>query len=462
MNLNGEAAPLHKELSRLIHSIYLSLKSKPIFNYLEQLLESQYYPIEKLRNMQADRLKRVVRHAYQNTEYYKKAFDRANIKLNRITTLEDLRFLPILSKETVRNHLNDLIAQDHDRPTYFTYTSGSTGQPMKFLRDSEAAAWYWAAEYRGPVWHGWEVGDKYGYFWGVHHTVSKKNKDKLGDLLLNRIRFSAHDFSEERATSFYQKCLEFKPLYFWGYPSSIYNFSKKLYDLGLDGRSLNLKFIKTSSEMLYEFQREMLEESFGCTVYNDYGACEVGHIGFECPLGGMHLSIENFCVEILNNNYQPVEEGESGKVVLTNLVNFAMPLIRYEIGDIASLSADSCPCGRSLPLLDSLEGRSCDVVIDQDGKQLHCVVLSYLIKEVAHREGLNSASQIRFIQRERNKMLVQIVKGPTFSSSLTDFLSFNVKKILGSSCIVSFDFPEEIPVEQSGKFRYFISELTTR
>ena len=368
--------------------------------------------------------------------------------------------MPVLSRETIRNAFDDLLSQSHDRPTYQTYTSGSTGQPLKIIRDAEAAAWYWASEYRGREWHGWNVGDKYGFFWGIPRDSIGKKRELLKDPLLNRIRFSANEIPEKQARSFYQKCMRFKPEYFWGYPSSIYDFARVITTLRLDGKALDVKLIKSSAEMLHEFQKEFLEATFDCKVYNDYGACELGHVAFECPQGRMHLSIENCCIEILDNNDRPVDDGKIGKVVLTNLVNFAMPLIRYEIGDMASLSTENCPCGMSLPLIKNIKGRSIDRVIDENGNVMGDHVLYYLIEDIARKEKLDSVRQIKFIQRARNELIVKIVKGTNFTDTITDFLTSEIHGILGPSFQIRFEFPDQIPVEESGKFRYFISELS--
>jgi phenylacetate-CoA ligase len=451
---------MNSRLAKSLYNLYCAVKNKPVPGYLEWLDETQYYPLSRLREIQLERLKRVVEYAYQHTQYYRREFDRLKITPDQLRSLENIELLPVLSKETVRNHYNELISKDHERSTYQNFTSGSTGRVLKFVRDADAAAWFWAAEYRGPQWHGWEIGDRYGFFWGVPLNSSRRRKERIKDLLQNRIRFSAHDLSESQAESFYQKCLEFKPEYFWGYPSAIYRFAKVLSQKNLSGSALNLKFIKSSSEMLHDFQVDLLESTFGCRVYNDYGACEVGHIAFECPRGGMHLSIENFFIEILDDNNEPVADGIKGKVVFTNLVNLAMPLIRYEIGDIASLSNQSCSCGRSLPLLNDLVGRTDDMVLDENGDVIHDSVLGYLIKEVFKKEKMDSVLQIRFIQRVKGELIAQIVKGPSFSDIIIKKIEKEIPRLLGSSFRIQFQFPDKIPVDTSGKFRYFISEIS--
>jgi phenylacetate-CoA ligase len=197
-----------------------------------------------------------------------------------------------------------------------------------------------------------------------------------------------------------------------------------------------------------------LEEVFGCRVVNEYGAAEVGIIGFECADGGIHITSENVYLEVLRDG-GPAEEGEVGEVVVTGLRNHAMPLIRYKLGDLAIPSKEYCPCGRELPLIKSIEGRDNDIVVTSAGKILHSEIFAYINRNLI-KEGYH-IREFKIIQNAKDMLRVLVPRDTRDNTLLA--LRQQIKKHIGSDMRILVEHVDEIPRERSGKVRYFVSEL---
>jgi phenylacetate-CoA ligase len=278
--------------------------------------------------------------------------------------------------------------------------------------------------------------------------------EALKDFVMNRKRISAFDMSEKSMEEYYETCKRFKPKFLYGYTSALYKFAQYLQDNNKVRHLLNLKVVISSSETLYGHQRRLLEEVFGCKVANEYGTAEVGIIAFECPHGGMHITSENVYVELLRNG-QPVKEGQTGEVVVTGLRNYAMPLIRYKLGDLATRSAKSCPCGRGLPLLESIQGRDNDMVVTSNGNVLHSEIFAYINRDLIEEGFL--VKEFKITQKARDKLKVLVLKG--VKENVIEAMRRKIEERVGGNIKIDFEPVEKIPLEKSGKVRYFTSEL---
>jgi phenylacetate-CoA ligase len=260
--------------------------------------------------------------------------------------------------------------------------------------------------------------------------------------------------SPDNLTKCYKYCEKVRPVFMYGYSSALHRFAKFLDENGIDGSSLNLKVIICTSEVLYEHQRKLLEKVFGCRAINEYGAAEVGIIAFECPEGGIHITSENVFLEILADG-KPVKDGEMGEVVITGLRNYGMPLIRYRLGDLATISYEKCSCGRGLPLLKSINGRDNDLVICENGKVMHSEIFAYINRDLIRRGVV--VREFKIIQSASGGLRILVEKQT--DQGAVEALGDAVRRHVDNDVVINFEFVNRIPAEKSGKVRYFVSEM---
>jgi phenylacetate-CoA ligase len=323
---------------------------------------------------------------------------------------------------------------------------------LHFEKDRRALALNDAIMWRCYDWYGIAAGDKQVRFWGVPVANSARRKERLKDFILNRIRISAFDISEHACLEQYKRIRKFKPDYFYGYTTAIYGFCLFMEKLGIDLNSLNLKAVICTAEKMHPHHEELFKDIFDCPVVDEYGSSENGIIGFQCKNKNMHMMSDHLCIEFLDENDKPVKSGELGRVVITDLESYAMPLLRYDIGDMGRPSDETCACGVNLPLMHIVEGRREDFIRTENGKLVHAAYLCYTLKE-------DSVHEFKMYQKSIDRLSVQIVKSPSFNDDSERQLMRNLKTALGDDMSIRFEYVERIPRESSGKLRYFVSEL---
>ncbi len=437
------------------HIIYYPiqfLRGQRVKKCLHQVMSHQNSSIEELTVIRDRKISNLVNYAYEHIPYYRHKFDERDIHPSLIKGYKDLAYLPILSKHDILTNENKLVANLSNQKLYTRKTSGSTGMTLHFQKEAEALALNEAIMYRCYAWYGVDIGDKQARFWGVPVDSIARRKEQLKDLILNRIRISAFDISDKSCREQYKRIKRFRPTYFYGYTTAIYGFCSFARKLGLDLNELELKVVICTAEKMYPHHRELFNEVFDCPVVDEYGSSENGIIAFQCVLGNMHVMADHLAIEFVDQKGKIVKPGELGRVVITDLGGYAMPLIRYEIGDMGIYSEHACSCGVTLPLMDIVEGRKEDFIRTRDGKLVHAAYLCYTLKDDAIHE-------FKMYQKSLDRFLVQIVKSPRFDSDSEQRLLINLRSALGDGVSIIFEYLERIPREVSGKLRYFVSEL---
>lgn len=450
---------------RVTYPQYQKLRRRPGLSCLEELKESQWFSSARLQELQWKKLEKLLVHAYMNVPYYRELLDRLSLEPQDIKSPADLSRIPLLKKQNIRDMAKKLKAQDRDRPCESIGTSGSTGIPLTILKDSAAMGYYMSAVWRGRSWWGWELGDRQLGLWGQPINEKQSLRRKLG---LFAVNFAAHlgencvvlsPFSLNRQTvhECYKRMRRFRPKVVFGYASSLHMLAQLFQEEDLDGKSLGIQGIHSTAEMLYGYRRKLMESVFGCQVFNVYATNEVSVIAFQCPDGNMHITDENILIEFIRDA-QPVGRGEPGSIVVTDLNNYSMPLIRYEIGDIGVKSEEKCSCGRGLSLLDSITGRDDDQVCLGNGQATNPLVFGYIFDEVNERNN-GAIKEWKVVQKSPESFLIRIVAAGCRQEDLTSCASDVIKYKLGEDLELSFDFVDHIPREQSGKLRAFVSEI---
>jgi len=216
---------------------------------------------------------------------------------------------------------------------------------------------------------------------------------------------------------------------------------------------LGIKVAFVTSERLYDEQRETIASVFGCRVANGYGGRDAGFIAHECPVGGMHISAEDIIVETLDESGRAVGADVPGEIVVTHMATADFPFVRYRTGDIGVLDKRACPCGRGLPLLKEIQGRSTDFVVASDGTVMHGLALIYAIRDLPGIEGF------KIIQHDRRRTEVLIVPGDSYERECETRIRGDFRKRLGTDVEVTISAVASIPREASGKYRYVVSKV---
>lgn len=446
-------APIAKHI---IHPLWAFKDGETHMSLWRELEKSQHFTPERLNDLQLTRLKTMLKHAYDNSPFYKKRFDEAGVSVDEVRDFLDISGIPPLTKEDIQNNKEELRAANIPESDLMPdRTGGSTGKPLQYYRDKRRMDYLRAAAMRHDRWANYQVGDKMAVIWGNRHDFSKGQafKARMRNRLLDRKRVLDSSFvTEERMMEFAQTLREFQPKAILAYANSCALFARFLIDQGIC--DIKVESIITSAEMLREGEREVIEEAFGGKVFNRYGCREMGVIATECEEhSGMHINAECAFVEFVRDG-RPADIGKNGDLLITDLLNFGMPFIRYRIEDVAIQTDRRCSCGRGLPLMEKVSGRVTDFLIARDGRRVSGASLTIYL--IANTPGVRQAQIVQELPSELN---LRIVRGPDFTDDSIEFLHMKVPEFFGHDMKLNFEFVESIPKEASGKYRFSICNL---
>jgi phenylacetate-CoA ligase len=441
-------------LKRIVFPAWQHLKHQNSLQLLPYLEETQWLTTTDLLDLQWKRIGALLQHGYENVPYYRAVMQDAQLDPASIAQDRSLERLPLLDRSTVRQQVQRLRATNVSPDRFVPNgTGGSTGEPLQFFDDRKEAAWSDAATWRSQRWYGIDVGDRCAYLWGSNFDLSKYQgfKGRLRSRALNLLMLPAWELSERTASKFWTRLADFKPRLLIGYAGAIHEWARLL---GNDRDSIpELAAIIVSAETLYEEWRSVIENCFKVPVYNRYGGRDLHFVAQECPVRkGLHINSETVLVEIVKNG-RPTPPGEVGEIVITRLDNFAMPFIRYRSGDLGALAGSLCDCGRSLPLLQKIEGRIQDAIITADGRIVSGLLFAHMIKDCP------DVKEFQVHQLTINRLVILIVlqsEGRFPSRRRIDRI---VRQYMGENLQIIFELRESIPFAHSGKRRITISHL---
>lgn len=439
----------------VVYPLWVAKDHSPRLRYLAELEKSQYYDLTRLKELQTRKLLDMVAYAYRETVHYRAAFDEWGVHPRDIKDERDIKKLPILSKDPVRNEQTSFLSTPYKGKRLSSFkTGGSTGVPVEVLKDPHAVELINATALRVFRWTGWNIGDPVGMIWG-NPPVWTTTKEKLRDLLIGpEIYLDTMSLTEASMSNFVGLWNKTKPTLLRGHSHSIYIFASFCRANSII--SVRPKAIISSSMMLLPTERRVIEAAFGCKVTDLYGCEEVGLIACECEKhNGMHIDLENNFVELVDTQGNDVASGEDGAVVVTNLISKAMPLIRYKMGDVASMQPRSCSCGRTLPLMNNISGRVADFLVRRDGSVVAGV--SLVERTLTKFPGI---AQMQIVQENLETIVLRLVREVGYDSSTEQGLIEEFKQSVGVHNDIRIEFVTAIPQEKSGKFRFAISKVT--
>jgi phenylacetate-CoA ligase len=419
----------------------------PTRKYLRELDASQWFSLERIQKLQEKKLRFLIKYAYDTVPYYHKLFRVQNLNPNDIKSVDDLVKLPILSRNEVREEPDSLISRDYQRAKVAQgCTGGSTGEPIKFYTTKENRGWSMAARYLAWRWAGFEIGDKYAHVFGspLDRPRFASLNDKLQGTIKRRIFIDAYQLSEKKMESFTRQMRRFKPKILYGFAEAVSTLAKFIEEREI--KPIPLKSVIIDSSSLFKHEINTIENVFCCKVWWNYHNRENGTFGSECSEhDGYHLFAQNFVFEFTNNGGR-VAPGEKGAIVITDLTNYAMPFIRYEVGDVGIPSDETCSCGRDLPLMRKLFGRTADILVSATGELI--VDFFYVCLERLFETG--KIKQYQILQETPTQILMKIIPGKNLTSADISFIKKAVLSLMGDMKI-EVRLVDAITTNSSGK-----------
>lgn len=417
---------------------------------LDELRRDQS-PSPNVIEEQLDCLRRLLAIAGARVPYYRDLFREIGFDPAGLQSLDDLRFIPMLDKETVQANTERLIPEGYSEPTFTTHTSGTTGKELHLVVSLEAEQRSYACTWFHYGWNGIKRGDRVATLAG--HPVTRADTLKppfwVRDYLENEMLFSSQHMTPQTLPLYANALAKFRPVLIRGYPSSIYLLAVHLLESGRD--DIYPKAVYTSSETLMDFQRAAIEEAFGCKVYSFYSNAERSAHILECEYGNFHIQPQFGIVELLTPEGAPAEPGQTGEIVCTSLINLAMPLIRYRIGDTAVVGPGPCPCGRGGAILGEIVGRVQDFVVTPDGRHV-----ARLTRAFSHTMNVKEA---QIVQEDISSIVVKVVPRDGFGPNDEKIILNELRLRLGSKIGIHLQLVDHIPRTAAGKFRFVISKV---
>jgi phenylacetate-CoA ligase len=333
-------------------------------------------------------------------------------------------------------------------------TGGSTGVPLSFYLGPTRISSDVAARCRAEGWWGSGIGDREYVLWGSPLELTKQDRFReLRDRVLRTRLMSAFEVSPAMMDSYLAEMERTGCRRIFGYPSSIALLCEHARRQGKDLSKLGVRTVFVTAEFLWDHWRQLIAETFGCPVVNGYGGRDSGFVAHECPHAGMHVTADRLIVEIVGENGQRVRPGELGEIVVTHFDTPEMPFIRYRTGDMGALSSELCRCGRTLPLLERIEGRKSDFIVAPDGRLMHGLSLIYVLRKIAGIE------QFRITQKAVDDFQLELVTGNDFTRNSEAIIRSEFEQRLRAAVNVRIQYSPTMPASKNGKFRYVISEV---
>ncbi len=414
--------------------------------------KSEWWSADRMTEYQDEKVVRLLRHAYENVPYYKRVMDERGIQPGGLTGVVDLARFPLLTREMVRRERDNLKSRDlKSRRAKINSTGGTTGEPLRYYADWSAWSADWASLYRGWGYAGYRPGDKIATLAGssLMGDVSVNWKQALRVKLERNLPLSVASLSPEIARRHASDLSDFRPRFVRGYPTALFVFARHVRSLGLSIPGLT--GIMTTAEMLRPEHRQTIEEVLQAPVFDGYGCRDGGAIAMECDRHlGMHICSERGVFQFLDDEENPAG---TGRIVTTDLLNYAMPFIRYETGDRGTLAPEPCPCGRGLPLIQSLDGRTTDVLTFHNGRTLSGPATTLMFRDSTFlayqlRQTADDLLQVSYVADDSIDVETQI-----------EPIRAMLENHVGSDVRIEFRLVDDIPATRAGKRRFIISDL---
>ncbi len=440
-------------LRKVIYPGYELLAKRRILPLLQEFEQSQWLPAADMQRLQSERLSRLIEHAWQNVPYYRHRMQACKLPQTFVSREKFLDF-PILKKVDIQDQRRELTAANFStRDLKINATGGSTGHSLEFVNDHRSLDYRTAVTVRGDRWAGLDIGTPHARLWGAPMDIKPQQRltNRLGNWLLNRLWLDSFRLSDIILASYIQKIQRFRPKVLLGYASALETLGKYLEVHATD--NLSLQAVISSAETLFPEQRALLERVLQCKVYNRYGCREAGPLAMECSHGNLHVNADYVYLEIIRADGQAAQPGETGEILITPLFGLGMPFIRYQVGDLGVAAQPTpCPCGRGLPTLQRIIGRSSDMFVNSRGELFHGEYFTHLFY---HHPGIR---QFQVIQNKPDKINFRLVTTGEVDLKTQTEIETSLRNFVGKMD-VTWEFVEVIEPLSSGKRCFTISTV---
>lgn len=417
-----------------------------------EILKRDTWPQAQWAAFESERLRSVLVRAATQVPYYRRQWEERR-KRGDTASFEVLANWPILEKEELRKAPLDFVADDCDPKRMFhEHTSGTTGKSLDlwWSRDT-VRTWYAMFEARSRLWYGVSRHDRWGILGGqlVTPATDRKPPFWVWNAGLKQLYMSSYHLAPDLIPLYLDAIKKYRVTYLYGYTSSLYALAQEVLRAGR--RDVPMRVVIANAEPVFAYQRAVIEEAFQCPLRETYGMAEIAAAAGECGHGGLHVWPDVGHVELIDDGAR-VPDGTPGDLVCTGLINVDMPLIRYRVGDRAVLRprGEKCLCGRSLPLLASIDGRCDDMLFTRDGRAIGR--LDPVFKQ--HLPVLEA----QIIQESLEEVRVLYVPAPGFDSEAGQSIIDRLRERLGD-IHVTLEERTELPRTSNGKFRAVISHV---
>ncbi len=432
------------------------------FNYIKKRFENEYLEISNLSERDLldkfinEKMNELILHADKHCRYYHKIFQKIDLISDGAIDISHIADIPILTKKIIRENYQDLISDDYQTRKWFNNSSGgSTGEPIRLIQDDKYLNWGAATNYfyfknilgiEEPI-------VKKIILWGSERDLIKGsigNKAKIQNWLSNTVFLNSFRMTEQDIERYIRTINSFKPEMIRGYAGSLFELCRYA-----EQKRIPLhhpKIVVSAAEYLSDPMRDVIESNMGAKVYNFYGSREVSNLAGECKNGLLHPFLFWNYLEVLDQDNQPVREGEEGRVIVTNLFNYSMPLIRYEIGDIAVVGPEKCSCGNILPTFKKVTGRITEHFLLKNGTTVPAEFFIHLLGVVCYEGG--GFEKFQVIQEDYEKIRINVVTRKEISDQYKNDVNENIRIVMGPLCKITWDIVDDIPKTQSGKYQY--------
>jgi phenylacetate-CoA ligase len=440
-------------VSSVLFPVHERLKRHTSVALRKRLEVTQWLSTEQINLAQAVRLRGFLTDVGRHVSYYRELFQDVGFDPAKVNAVADLQGLPFLTKTLIRSN-TDALKRDGVGPLTRYNTGGSSGEPLIFFIGKDRVSHDVAAKWRATRWWDVDVGDPELVVWGSPIELGKQDRvKKLRDAMLRTSLISAFEMSEVKLDLFVEAILVGRPKMLFGYPSALAHIARHAQKKGKAMDKLGIKVVFVTSERLYDDQRATISKVFGCPVANGYGGRDAGFIAHECPMGNLHISAEDIVVETVLPDGTAASAGESGEIVVTHMATRDFPFVRYRTGDRGVLGTAPCGCGRGLPVLREVQGRSTDFIVAADGTVLHGLALIYPVRDQP------SVEKFQIEQVSLELTIVRLVVNDNYDSEVGVSIVRDFLARLGSTVEIRLEIVQDIPPAASGKYRYVMSHV---
>ncbi|HUT76363.1 MAG TPA: phenylacetate--CoA ligase family protein [Polyangia bacterium] len=432
---------------------------------LRRLRDIQWAPAAEVERMQHQRLGDLLRHAHDHVPYYREVLERCGVvDSSGGVDLTAFATVPFLDKDIIRSRSEDLLSDDLDqRPWFRNYSGGSTGEPVAFVQEQrEDSHWSRAVTLLFDEWSGRGPGDRCALLWGSERDLAGAPSWRVRYRRRTRriLVLNAFGMTPEHMGEYVKDLNRFRPRQILAYAGSLYELARFIRDGGLSVWSP--AGIMTSAESIYPEQRALIESVFRAPVFDRYGSREAGNMACECDHHrGLHVSTPTHLIELLRPDGTLAGPGESGEIVVTCFETFAMPLIRYRIGDLATWAEGPCDCGRAWPLLRQVNGRVMDAFETPGGGTIDGC---YFTMGFFGHDWVKKFQVVQETAQTLRVFIVLLDPATPRERIERDLAHYDehARTVLGPACRVEYEFVDAITPTPQGKHRYTISKLSTQ